>query len=257
MSATEFTATYDEYMDFLDQLSRVKKFPYAKEWHFAREAKWDQEEYIELYKKYIFTTQRTATSEENKTESKGNPFELLARYFLKHGGIVHDIKELKSGSRWQVDGHGTLNKSNLESAWCSEMMSKIGYQLYLECKNKIDPATKQEFNDHCIRMEDNDCYLGIMASTSGFKITRGRGIAERVYTNHFKNRYNLLLTVRDFDLVIEKNMPPMKIITDALTRTTSDMYRSDPETIEQYTIKHCHKVAQKRASAYSYEDAGE
>jgi hypothetical protein len=54
---------------------------------------------------------------------------------------------------------------------------------------------------------------------------------------------------------IKDNMPPIKILTDALARTTSDMYRSDSETTKQYTKDYCHNIAKTRAKLFTEESA--
>jgi hypothetical protein len=132
------------------------------------------------------------------------------------------------------------------SLWGEEINNKIGFQVYLECKNHSSPMKKNDFNDHCSKMEDHQCNLGIVASTSGFKITGGKGIAERIHVNTFKNKFYLLLSIRDFDLAYTEKTPPIALIIESLERTTNDLYRIDPEIQKQYTKRYCCEMSKNR-----------
>lgn len=234
--------TPQEFVDYIAQYPKKDKLKYKEERAFAILAGWDDQKYKYLYRKFIYSTHNSLGS----GKEKGDTLEELARYFLKYGGIVHDIKELKAGSKWQVDGQGIINKSTMTHFWGEEFNSKIGFQIYLECKNHNDPAEKRDFNDHCTRMDDNNCKLGLFASASGFKIAKGQGIAERLYLTTFQNKFNLLFAVVDFDRIIYDNKPPIIVLIEAIDRTTNDKYRICKVTQEQYSKDYCHDLLKKR-----------
>lgn len=246
MSTNISEPTAEEFIEYVNNFQQIKHLKHAKERAYAITSGWQDNEYSYLYRKYLLSIQGDMASSCKTSKEKGDALENLARYFLEYGGVVKSIKDISAHGKWQVDGQGVINKSIMEFFWGEDFNNKVGFQLYLECKNHSEPMEKADFNDHCTKMDDNNCNFGISASTSGFKITGGKGIAERVYLNTFKNKFYLLLSIRDFDLAHFEKIPPISIIIESLSRTTNDLYRNDPEIQKQYTKDFCQKMAKDR-----------
>ncbi|MCP3941688.1 MAG: hypothetical protein GY710_09440 [Desulfobacteraceae bacterium] len=238
--------TAEEFIKYVSKFPQKHDIKHSMERAFAITAGWKDADYSYLYRKYILSTQREIGDKGQTGKEKGDALEELARYFLKHGGFTKDIRDINASGKWQVDGQGIINKSAMQPLWGEEINNKIGYQVYLECKNHSEPMKKNDFNDHCCKMDDHECNVGIVASTSGFKITGGNGIAERVHVNIFKNKFYLLLSIRDFDLAYAKKVPPIALIIESLERTTNDLYRTDSAVEKQYTKPYCKKMAKDK-----------
>lgn len=236
--------TYEELLKFSEEIQgKCPEFRYAREWSLTIGAGWDHEKYQELYSLYIYSTQITLSPKDDATELKGRPLERVARYFLKNGGIVSKIDEISAPGKWQVDGQGPLEKSNIILLWGEKLSRRIGFQVYLECKNHNDPVTKGEFSDHYRRMEEHCCNFGVMVSTSGYRIGSGKGIAESVYINTMADKFHILLTINTLRLVISDRIPPLVLLRESLDLAVNDKYRNDKNVQTLYSQKICHETA--------------
>lgn len=224
----EFKAWHDE---------KAKELGVKPNWLFATISGWDKVEYEALYRIYV-----ESTADGADTDEKGRALENLARYFLEKGGFARNVREISSYQKWQVDGQGNLNKEVLLIRWGRDLCEAIGFQLYLECKNHTEAMTNEEFSLHAHRMEDHGCNVGVAASTSGYSIGRGAGIAETVHRNTWKNRYHLLLVFESLKLVAVDEVPPLDVLTDVLGYATNDEYENNKELQKRYSQACCHEL---------------
>ncbi len=246
MLADDTYATWDEYVARIAILKENSKaFPYLLEWRFATGCGWDQVEFEGLYKKYVESTQINLKPEDNATELKGRPLEVLVRYFLEKGGLVSEIKEITDHGKWQVDGYGLVNKHAVLVLWGEERCLDIGMQVYLEAKNHSDPVKNEEFSVHCRRMLEHHCNLGVMVSTSGYMIGKGLGIAESIYHNSAAKRFHILLVFQSLRAVLAEGKAPMAILGKALLYAFNNLFAADKEVREAYSPEACHKAARE------------
>lgn len=216
---------------------------YLLEWSLAVESGWDDKEFEELYEAYVKSTQIDIKPGDDPAELKGRPLESVGRYFLEKGGLAYDIKEISDPGKWQVDGCGPVNKTAILLCWGEDLCQRIGIQLYMEAKNHSDPVENSEFSEHYRRMEDHHCNLGVMISTSGYKIGRGKGIAESVYINSCKNRFHVLLVFQSLTAVINKQKPPLIVIQEALVHACNNTYTHDKKIQKYYSQETCQEAA--------------
>ncbi len=234
-------ATVEEFKEFYNKNAQTLGLDI--EWLFAIQAGWDKEEYENLYKEYVKSTQIQLNPKDNATELKGRPLENLARYFLTNGGIVNRITEITEPGKWQIDGQGPLNNNAILLCWGDELCRQFGFQLYMEAKNHKAPMTNEEFSLHYRRMEEHDCYIGVIFSTSGYKISRGQGIAESIHRNYWRKRFHLLLAFHSLQSVIVDDKAPLKILQDALGYAVNNSYSNDSSVQKLYTKSFCHEAA--------------
>ena len=128
MSTRDEIATVDELFEFVHGRFREEYMPYAHEWLHATVSGWDDDEFEQLYRAYVDSTQQEINSSDDATEIKGRPLEEVARYFLRQGGVVTSIREISEHGRWQVDGQGPLNKTAIQSAWGEDICRRIGFE---------------------------------------------------------------------------------------------------------------------------------
>lgn len=211
----------------------------------ARFGGWDSEQYKILLDQYVCSTQVTlADSGKSATDEKGDPFEDVVRYFLEKGGVARYISPLTKEGKWQIDGEGLLNRENLMRVWGERDVNQVGSSLLLECKNYSKSVGSGEFCKYNSRMDKFGCQLGILASSAGFSIHNGKGIAEDVYVDSRTKKYHLLLTVEDFCIAYSDDIPPLQILTEALHNAKFDKYQSDKNVQEKMSAKHCNAIAE-------------
>ncbi|MBN2267222.1 MAG: hypothetical protein JW725_02670 [Candidatus Babeliaceae bacterium] len=236
-------ATIDEFVEFVRQNWNEKFSSYGQEWSYAISSGWDDVEFERLYNEYVQSTQIELKPEDDATELKGRPLEKIAHYFLEKGGVVKSIKEISDHQKWQVDGQGPLNTTALVNCWGEEIFKKLGIQLYMEAKNHSDPVTNEEFSVHFRRMEEHDCYLGVLISTSGYKIGRGLGIAESIHRHYWRNRFHLLLVFQSISAVKTEGKAPLAVLAEALCHALNNRYVNDADVQKFYSQEACHKAA--------------
>lgn len=140
-------ATAEEFIEYVKKFPESGGFKHKTERAFAIKSGWDDNEYSYLYRKYVRSTQKEVTVNSQTTTEKGDALEVLARYFLKNGGFVKNIRDINAIGKWQVDGQGIINKSIMVTFWGEEINNKIGFQVYLECKNHLESMKKNDFHD--------------------------------------------------------------------------------------------------------------
>lgn len=241
MSEKEFRGNWVECDQYLQKV--VKSKDLAVEWYQALSSGWVNAEYKRLYEEYVKSTQIKIAARQSATKLKGNPLENLTRYFLHKGGFVTSIKELSAQGQWQVDGQGILNRTSLMRCFGERVCCKFGPQLYMEAKNHIDPATGEEFSAHYLRMDQHGCDVGVFFSTSGYKISRGLGIAESIYHHFLQSKFHLLFAFPSFADVISKEKAPLAIIVEAYTFAANNSFRHDKTVQKIYTKNFCHEMA--------------
>jgi hypothetical protein len=89
-------------------------------------------------------------------------------------------------------------------------------------------------------MDEHHCNLGVMISTSGYKIGRGQGIAESVHLNSWKNKFHILLVFHSLMAVALEGRAPMAVLTESLMHTVNNSYANDAEVQEAYSQRACH-----------------
>ncbi|MBN2002974.1 MAG: hypothetical protein JXA21_06425 [Anaerolineae bacterium] len=236
-------ATWEEYYEVVDGIRN--NYPLCGltlEWDIAIGEGWDSEEYRKLYVNYVESTQIKLKPQDSPTELKGRPLEMLVRYFLEKGGIVKNPEEISEPQKWQVDGQGILKKKHVLQIWGKSMCDKMGFQLYMEAKNHIESMTGNEFSVHCRRMTDHACNLGVVASTSGYRIARGTGIAETIHYHYWQNTFHLLLAFHSFCEVLRDNKSPWEILTEALDYAVNNKYVNNRVIQEKYSQDSCHEL---------------
>ena len=236
-------ATVREFLEYLEKNLTEEHLRFGWEWSQAMLAGWDDTEFEALYSEYVRSTQIELTREDDATAAKGRPLERLSRYFLNRGGVVYDIEEISAPGRWQVDGQGPLNVTAIRCTWGKNISERLGFQLYLESKNHVDPATGDEFSVHYRRMMDHDCRVGVFVSTSGFKIGRGLGIADSIRDNYLMGIFHLLLSFPVLSEVAVGGKPPLAILRTVLCFAANDRYAHDAEVQRMYSVDYCHEVA--------------
>ena len=241
MSNNETVASLDEFEAVFKLLVELQHC--ELEWYFAIRSGWDNVEYERLYVEYVESTQRSLNPTDDAIELKARPMERVARYFLEKGGVVRSINEISEPQRWQVDGQGPLNNTAIAICWGEEICRKCGFQLYMEAKNHSDPVTNEEFSVHFRRMEEHDCYVGVMVSTSGYRIWRGRGIAESLHRNYYRDRFHLLLVFQSLQAVVVEGKAPLAILQEVLCFVVNNSYANDPEVQDMYSLTTCHEAA--------------
>ena len=242
MSNNNNYATSDEFMEFMRKnWEKIK--PYRFEWVYATLAGWDKVEFERLYNEYVKSTQITLGPGDDATELKGRPLEKISRYFLEKGGIVTGIREISEPQKWQVDGQGLLNKTAIYEVWGEDICRKIGFQLYMEAKNHSVAVTNDEFSVHVRRMVEHDCYCGVLISTSGYKIGRGKGIAESIHRQYWQNRFHLLLVFQSLREIAVDDKPPLAVLTKTLGYAVNNNYVNDAEIQRLYSAESCRKAA--------------
>ena len=225
------------------EYARENGLSYAVEWSCAIGSAWDDKEFEKLYSEYVRSTQIVVKPEEDATELKGRPLERITRYFLEKGGLITEIGEINEAKKWQVDGYGPVNRTSILDCWGQEKLQQIGIQVYMEAKNHSNPVEKEEFSDHYRRMDEHHCNLGVMISTSGYKIGGGKGIAESIYINSVRNKFHILLVFQSLRDVIVDNKPPMTILTKALMNACNNSYVNDIDVQTSYSKKECQLAA--------------
>ncbi len=239
-------ATLKEFERFSKRVSSMTEcMKYATEWEAAILFGWDHDEFIRLYHDYVESTQ--ATKEDNPgvswLELKGRPLEYLATFFLKHGGIVHDLVEVNAPRRWQVDGQGLLYRQGLIDCFGRTEAEKFGPQLYMEAKNHSSTMSNGDYATHCLRMGEHRCNVGVIFSSSGYSIRGGDGIARSISTKTIQGVFNILFTVDVFKRVIDEDKPPLFLIREAYDYAVNEKYENDSDLQARYSETHCHQVA--------------
>jgi hypothetical protein len=232
-----------EELDFI--INRlIENTRYPVEWYFAIKSGWDNTEFSTLYSDLVYSTQVILKPTDDATKIKGRPLEKIARYFLKEGGVVTDIREIRDPQRWQVDGAGPLKTESMHKCF-NTFCDKFGVQLYMEAKNHKDPITNSDFSQHFRRMEEHDCYLGICISTSGYKMSKGKGIAQSIHRNYWRDRFHILLAFHSLYSVAVEEKAPLAILKAGLTFAINDQYSNDTEIQTRYSLTFNNSLAQK------------
>ncbi len=234
-------ATWDEFKSRVAGFA--KHFPFAVEWICAIGSGWENEKFEELYREYVKSTQIVLGPNDDATELRGRPLEKVARYFLEKGGLITEIGEITETAKWQVDGYGPANRASIDCCWGKEKSEQIGPQVYMEAKNHSSPVDGGEFSHHYRRMDEHHCNLGVMISTSGYKIGRGKGIAQSIYINSARNKFHILLAFQSLRDVILNNKPPMAILTTALMYAFNNSYVNDGSVQAEYSKRECQQAA--------------
>jgi hypothetical protein len=220
-------------------------FPHGLEWAVAIKCGWDSVEFERHYSVYVESTQIKIGPEDDATKLKGVPLEMLARYFLEKGGLAKEIKEITAHSKWQIDGYGPVNRMAIQLCWGEEKCVQIGMQVYMEAKNHVDPVTNEEFSVHFRRMEEHQCNLGVIVSTSGYYIGKGQGIAESIYHNSAAKKFHILLTFQSMMQVVLEDKPPMAILGEVLVYALNNSYTHEKQVQKAYLAEACHRAAEK------------
>ena len=241
MSNRECIATIDEFESLMTSV--VGHYGYEFEWYFAIRSGWDKVEFANIYRDYVGSTQVKIRKGDNAAEVKGVPLEKLSMYFLERGGVARNIREISAHQKWQVDGQGPLNKTALIMCFGERICKKLGFQLYMEAKNHLNPVDNNEFSSHYRRMAEHGCNLGIFFSTSGYKITRGSGIAESIHHNFLLSRFHLLLSFHSIHSAAVGEKAPLAILQDALCYAANDSFSKDVEVQGKYTKESCQRLA--------------
>lgn len=242
---------FDHFAKRVCNLSECMK--YAVEWEAAILFGWDHDEFIRLYIDYVKSTQ--ATKEDNPGISwldlKGRPLERVATFFLKHGGIVHDLEEVSAPKQWQVDGQGLIYRQGLFDCFGRAEAEKIGTQLYMECKNHISTISNGDYALHCLRMDEHRCNIGVIFSSSGYSIDDGTGIARSISNKAIRDGiFNVLFTVDVFKRVIDDDKPPLFLIREAYDYAVNERYESDHDLQTRYSKNFCHQIAKSEFERY-------
>jgi hypothetical protein len=117
--------------------------------------------------------------------------------------------------------------------------------MYMEAKNHIDPATNEEFALHCQRMQDHGCNVGVFASTSGFKMGRGQGIAHTIHHQYLRGIIHLLLVFEAFRSVIVDCKAPLVVLQEVLTYAMNDAHANDGELQARYSAEACQQATRQ------------
>jgi hypothetical protein len=138
-----------------------------------------------------------------------------------------------------------LIETIIQSYFGVDLANRIGFQLYLECKNHTEPVTNDEFAQHCQRMVDHCCNFGVMFSTSGYSIGGGTGISDKIYFSSAANKFHVLFTVDIFGKIITEEKPPLFFVKEVLGFATNERYRYDKKLQSRYSKKTCNKIAKE------------
>lgn len=246
-------ATIKDFEHFSTRVGSLSEcMKYAVEWEAAILFGWDHDEFIRLYIDYVKSTQ--ATKEDNPgvswLELKGRPLERLATFFLKHGGVVHDLEEVNAPRRWQVDGQGLIYRKGIIDCFGSTEAEKFGTQLYMECKNHSSTMSNGDYSTHCQRMNEHRCNIGVIFSSSGYSIGGGDGIARSITTKTIQGIFNILFTVDVFKRVIDEDKPPLFLIREAYDYAVNEKFENDVNLQNRYSESHCHQVAAEEYERY-------
>lgn len=246
-------ATVKEYTQFT---KRVREFgeclKYAIEWQAAILFGWDHDEFVRLYIAYLESTQVKCEDHPGVSmlDLKGRPLERLATFFLKHGGVVLDLKEISVIREWQVDGQGLLNRTGIINCFGATEAQNFGPQLYMESKNHVTSISNSDYSLHCNRMNEHRCNIGVIFSSSGYSIASGSGIARSVFNKTLQGVFNILFTVDVFKKIIDEDKPPLLLIREVYAYAVNEMYSSDTELQSRYSKERCHKIAKEEYSRY-------
>jgi hypothetical protein len=201
---------------------------------------WRQDEYMEVYKKFLASTQVDLTKDNCSTEVKARPLENLGRYLLDQGGFAADVRSISYPSVWQVDGMGKTRLAVVDMIFGCGISSRFGPQVFFEGKNHQEAMTGGEFSEHCARMHEHDCKCGVVLSVSGYKIKDGKGIAARVYPSHCRGEYHLLLSPKDLSMIAD-GTAPLERLKESYLRAADDRYRQK-DGRDGYEEAHCHDI---------------
>ena len=238
-------ATYEEFIKITLEFkeSKPESFPFMVEWAMAMSCGWDPAEFEQYYRDYVKSTQVKLKRGDDPTALKGRPLENVVSYFLEKGGLINGIKPISESGKWQVDGHGPINRTSILLCWGEEKLRQMGIQVYMEAKNHTKPATNDEFSEHCRRMDEHDCNVGVMISTSGYRIGRGLGIADSIYIQSVKNKFHILLVFQSLRAVYTENKAPLAVLTQALMYAVNNSYGNDGDVQRNYSEIACHEAA--------------
>jgi hypothetical protein len=139
-------ATLDEFSRFIKQLGRL--YLDGTNWFFAVSSGWDEAIFDQLYKEYVESTQKKIGPKDDALTLKAKPLEAVSRYLLEKGGLARRMTEILQPGKWQVDGHGPVNKDAVLTCWGETICNAVGPQVYMEAKNHTEPVEKEEFSDH-------------------------------------------------------------------------------------------------------------
>ena len=243
--------TPEELESFIEQIF-FSEDKYCFERIYANYAGWDLDIYKKLLGQYLLSTQVDLTENgKNATEEKGDPFENVVRYFLEKGGFVHNAESLSSHQKWQLDGAGLIHRGNLRRAWGNKDADNIGNFFLLECKNEKKSIESDWFCKYRSRLDQFGCQLGVFASTSGFSLYNGLGIAEDIHSDcRYNKYYHLLLTVEDLYKAFDEDIPPLQILRISLYNARFDKYRIDKELQVRMSRKHCYEITTSYCNSF-------
>lgn len=246
-------ATVKEYQQFSSRVSRSSEcMKYAVEWEAAILFGWDHDEFIRLYIDYVESTQATKKDKPGVSwlELKGRPLERLATFFLKYGGVVHDLKEVNAPKKWQVDGQGLIYRKGIIDCFGRSEAENFGTQLYMECKNHSSTMSNNDYATHCLRMGEHRCNIGVIFSSSGYSISGGDGIARSITNKTIQGIFNILFTVDVFKRVINEDKPPLFLIREAYDYAVNEKYENDRVLQTRYSKAYCHQIATEEYKHY-------
>ncbi|MCW5212825.1 hypothetical protein VU04_07930, partial [Desulfobulbus sp. TB] len=121
----------------------------------------------------------------------------------------------------------------------------------LECKNEKKTVGSTWFCKYKSRLNQFGCKLGVFASTSGFSVSNGLGIAEEIHFDcRANNHYHLLLTIEDLYKAFAEDIPPLQILRVSLYNSRFDKYRIDKDLQKRMSKKYCSAAAVSYCKAF-------
>jgi len=231
--------TSEEMKEFARQLRADDAIDQPWEAYYAIRSGWDRKEFLRLYKIYIESTQVDLKSAgNNTTESKGNPLEDVARYFLEKGGVARDVKSGGMPGKWTVDGMGETYPDRLNCILGDGTALMCGPKMYMEAKNHNDAMSPEHWAQHCVRMSNHKCRFGVVFSTGGYKVGHGKGYADVIFHDFLRGVLHILLSVADLQAVAMLKEFPWAVVRTAYIRTTDRGYET-AEVQKKYTSETC------------------
>ncbi|MEZ4390994.1 MAG: hypothetical protein R3A48_07860 [Polyangiales bacterium] len=241
MSRSEMTT--DELMQIADWVSAKNAGLRAYEAIYASLSGWDSDEFLRLYAVFIDSTQVALSSNGNQTtNAKGNPLEVVSRYFLEKGGVARNMKPGGVPGKWTVDGIGETYPDRVDRILGAGMCATCGPQIYLEAKNHSDVLQAADWAQHNARMKNHGCRLGVVISTGGYAVRAGLGYADELYHDWIRGFVHILLSVDDLRQVAIGGEFPWSIVKTAFIRVVNQEFEQPPTQL-RYSKAECLKVA--------------
>lgn len=195
--------------------------------YFALQSGWDPKEFHRLYTAYIESTQVDLDDVGNDTTgAKGNPLEVVARYFLEQGGIARNVKPGGLNNKWTVDGIGETYPDRALCVLGPDIGPACGPQLYMEAKNHADVMGPADWAQHGSRMQRHACKFGVVVSTVGYAVGGGQGYAEQIYHDWLSPKVvHALLSIADLRSVDFDGELPWSVVKTATLRQVNQSFQ--------------------------------